>query len=134
MVYWGTCSQRLPRPAHGGQGKASASRTPRNCGRSLLCGHEHGRMRCLLHPNGLCHWTAHLLALGQLRLRAVKVVLHKQAAHKLGDGVAAQWRVQSAAGQPSGGMPPVRPLPTTQPLPFDPTPFKCSAIWPHLYS
>lgn len=33
---------------------------------------------------------SHLLALGQLRLRAVKVVLHKQAAHKLGHGVAAK--------------------------------------------
>ncbi len=43
------------------------------------------RVSQLLYRKG----GAHLLALGQLRLRAVKVVLHKQAAHKLGDGVAA---------------------------------------------
>lgn len=41
--------------------------------------------------------AAHLLALGQLLLRAIKVALHKQAAHELSHRVAA-GRVQAGAG------------------------------------
>ena len=132
MACCGKCSKQLPCPAHGVQGKASASRPKAKQ-------HEHGAGgACRLCTDAMHQESiptaAHLLALGQLRLRAVEIVLHKQAAHKLGDGVTAQWCVQSAAGQPSGCMPPLRPLPTAQPLPSGATPFHCSATRPHLYS